>query len=253
MVVAGAPVVEGVTAIQALFSRALGLPVEVVAARDYEALIRGQIDRRIDYAIYSATAYAAASLRCGCVEPVVSPVDAAGAIGLRSILVKKPGAVPGRIATGPRDSLAGSLAPLALWPGAADAALVQAESLASAEAMFIDGGVDAFFGWALALPGDGETLSGGTTVRLETAGLGQGDYEIAWRSDMLRYGPHAVRADIPAERRERLRRLLVDGRDPAIPAYLASHYGGGFVAAAQEDYATVIEAVAGLTRDDPDR
>ncbi|MEO3386613.1 PhnD/SsuA/transferrin family substrate-binding protein [Mesorhizobium sp. CAU 1741] len=253
MVVGDTPVVEGLSAIQAMFSQALGLPVEVVAARDYEALIHGQIGGRLDYAIYSAAAYAAASIRCECLEPVVSPVDSTGAIGLRSILLLRPGAPPERIATGPRDSLAATLAPMALWPGDGAAggreALIQTESLAEAETMFVKGGVDAFFGWMPAWPDGGQALVGGTPERLEAAGLEADDYEIGWRSDILRYGPHAVRSDIAPERLDLLRRLLVEigGRDPDMPAYLANHYGGGFVAAAQGDYAAVIEAVAALS------
>ena len=73
------------------YARALGIPVEIFVARDYAALIDAQATARVDYAIYSTTAYATTSLLCGCVEPVVAPVGEDGATGIRAILVTRDG------------------------------------------------------------------------------------------------------------------------------------------------------------------
>src|SRR5690606_12458639 len=66
--------VADLSALKAAYSRALGMPVEVMVARDYARLAEAHIAGRIDYAVYSAQAYAAAALRCGCVTPVAAPV-----------------------------------------------------------------------------------------------------------------------------------------------------------------------------------
>lgn len=254
----GGPAVEGLSTIKRAFSRALGMPVEVFVARDFAALMEAQIGGRLDYAIYSATAYAAASTRCGCIRPVAAPVDVDGAVGLRSVLIVRPGAKAARIAVGAADSLASRLAPLASWPGAAAAVeeerLVEAGGAGAAEAMFLDGAVDGFFGWVTVSAdgpdGAGETI-GGSLARLRAAGLGPADYEIAWRSAPLRYGPHAVRADMSEERVDRLARLLTGaaGDLPELVAHLGRHHGGGFARADHGDYAAAIAALAALEGD----
>lgn len=254
----GTPAVEGLSAIRAAFSGALGMPVEVFVARDYAALIEAHVAGRVDYAVYSAVAYAAASIRCGCVQPVAAPVDADGAVGLRSVLILRRGApeggeAAGRIAVGPADSLAARLVPLASWPQAAAAqaqgGLVAAGSVSAAEAMFLDGEVDGFFGWARAWPGDDAgAAAGGSPARLRAAGLDGTVYEIGWRSPVLRYGPHAVRADLPAERVALLAGLLqrAGADDAELSFHLGRDHGGGFAAASHDDYAAVVEALEAL-------
>ncbi|TJX47883.1 MAG: phosphonate ABC transporter substrate-binding protein, partial [Mesorhizobium sp.] len=112
--------VPGLAVLTQAFTNALGMKVEFVVARDYAALIEGQADARIEYAIYSTTAYATALQRCGCIEPLVAPVDSDGAAGIRSVLLTRDGKLRGladmetrRIAMPPPDSVGGSLLPLA--------------------------------------------------------------------------------------------------------------------------------------------
>src|SRR5438445_3471984 len=52
--------VPGLALLTQSFTNALGMKVEFVVARDYAALIEAQANARIEYAIYSATAYATA-------------------------------------------------------------------------------------------------------------------------------------------------------------------------------------------------
>lgn len=249
--------VEGLGQIKAAYSGALGLPVEVMVARDYAALAEAQIGGRIDYAVYSAPAYAAASLRCRCLVPLAQPVDAGGAVGFRSVLVVRtdgPGGA-GRLALGPADSLATRLAPLAASREAREAAaggrLVEAQSAAHAQALFLRGEVDGFFGWvpATAEDGDGDDAAvSGTLAWLAASGLDPSAWRVAWRSAVLRYGPHAVRADMPAARMERLAGLLARAADDGVDlgARLAGGHGGGFAAVSAADYAPVEEALAAL-------
>ena len=96
-----------------------GIPVEIVPAPTYDALIDAQAGGHVDYAIYSATAYATAVLRCDCIEAFAAPVAADGALGFYSILVARSGdsiadlagAGGKRLGLGPADSVAGSIVP----------------------------------------------------------------------------------------------------------------------------------------------
>lgn len=259
--------VEGLAGIKAAFSSALDRPVEVLVARDYGVLAQAQIDGRIDYAAYSATAYAAAALRCGCLMPVAAPLDTDGAPGLYSVLIiRSEGAgTQGRLAVGPEDSLATRLVPLAASvearAAAAEGRLVEATSAAEAQAMFLQGDIDGFFGWVPALtpvlPEEGTEEGNATELslvgvfqQLSTAGLDRSAWRIAWQSALLRYGPHAVRNDLPAIQANQLVELLTgrltDDRD--LAARLAHGYGGGFTAVSAADYKPVEEALGILER-----
>ncbi|MCO5155762.1 MAG: PhnD/SsuA/transferrin family substrate-binding protein [Aquamicrobium sp.] len=246
--------VEGLAGIKAAYSAALGMPVEVMVARDYAALAEAQIAGRIDYAAYSAPAFAAASLRCGCVVPVAAPVDADGSVGLRSVLIVRPGFEEGsgRLAVGPADSLATRLAPLAASDEARAAAasgrLVETASAAEAEALFLSGKVDGFFGWTPARAENAtEPPPGGTPARLAASGLDPSAWRIAWRSDTLRYGPHAVRSDIAPGRVEKLAGLLESvAPGEAGPGRQIMRGHDRFAAVSPADYRAVLDAVAAL-------
>ena len=81
----------GLAVLKQAYAQALGIPVEIFVARDYAALIDAQATARVDYAIYSTTAYATAALLCACVEPVAAPVGEDGATGIKAILVTRDG------------------------------------------------------------------------------------------------------------------------------------------------------------------
>jgi len=245
--------VEGLAGIKAAYSAALGMPVEVMVARDYAALAEAQIAGRIDYAAYSAPAFAAAALRCGCVVPVAAPVDADGSVGLRSVLIVRGVSSRGeaRLAVGPADSLATRLVPLAASAEAREAAtsgrLVETASALEAESLFVAGEVDGFFGWVPAGPDDGTEPPGGSPARLAAAGLEPPAWRIAWRSTTLRYGPHAVRADTAPARVEKLVGLL-QGIAPgeAGPGRQIMRGHDRFAAVSPADYRAVIDALAAL-------
>ncbi|MER8372226.1 phosphate/phosphite/phosphonate ABC transporter substrate-binding protein [Mesorhizobium sp. M1406] len=232
------------------YTKALGMKVEFVVARDYASLIEAQANARIEYAIYSATAYATASQRCECIEPLVAPVDSDGAIGIRSVLLTRDGKLPDlaameshRIAMAPSDSVGGSLLPLAALTGegrevAEDAPfLVHADSAAAAETMLIDGRADGLFGWATAVA-DGQPEASGTRARLEAAGLSVTALRVVWTSGLLRYGPHAVRSDLDPEAKRRLTVFLTNLKSmtPDIYDLLETKHSGGFATVTPKDY-----------------
>lgn len=247
--------VPGLSRIENAYSKALGMPVEIFVARDYAALIDAQATRRVDYAIYSATAYAAASLLCSCVEPVAAPLGADGAIGLAAILVTRDdglhdisGIVGRRVAVAPADSITAFMLPAALTTidsvaTGSRADVVRAPTASAAEAMLVDGSADAIVGWAR-VDASG-ALSGGTLVRLAAAGLDRTSLKVIWQSPPLRYGPHALRSDLDGELRRTLVTFLTAARDLQPDTYelLDTNHGGGFVEARPRDYASAVAMV----------
>lgn len=249
--------VPGLALLTDAYTKALGMKVEFIVARDYPALIEAQASARIQYAIYSATAYATASQRCLCIEPLVAPVDSDGAVGIRSVLLTRDGKLPDlaamdshRIAMAPSDSVGGSLLPLAALAAegrkvAEDAPfLVHADSVEAAETMLVDGKADGLFGWVTAAA-DGQREASGTQARLEAAGLSVTALRIVWTSGLLRYGPHAVRSDLDPEAKRRLTVFLTNLKSttPDVYSLLESKHSGGFATVASKDYEIAVAIV----------
>lgn len=231
------------------YAKALGAPVEIFVATDYAALIEAQATGRVDYAAYSATAYAVAAERCGCVEPLAAPVGLDRSLGIRSVLITRDDRLPAledlperRVAVASADSVAGRLLPFAALAHAGfdftsdETSLVQVASVTEAEERLVDGSVDAMFGW---IPSDGvrEDDRGGTLDRLVAAGLDRSRLKVVWRSDLLRYGPHAVRTDLDREAKRRLRVFLLQlSASPDLYDLIEPARTGGFVAVSDADY-----------------
>ncbi len=260
--------VPGLALLTDAYSAALGVPVKVFVARDYATLIQAQIDRRVDYAVYSATAYALASVRCGCVEPLVAPTDADGAVSVRSVLVTRDAKVTKpadmatrRIALGAPDSVTATLMPLAdlAAAGVTDVAgqplLRHAASASAAEAMLADGTVDAVFGWQRAREAgaQGTPPRGGTLTRLEAAGIPASALQVVWSSGVLRYGPHAVLSSLDKEAKRRLVDFLtgLKARAPQVYGLLERDHMGGFVAVKASDYETAAALVRAAALEPP--
>ena len=252
--------VPGLALLTDAYSAALGMPVKVFVARDYAALIDAQIDRRVDYAVYSATAYALAAERCGCVEPLAAPTDADGAVGVRSVLVTRDARVTKpadmatrRVALGPPASVTTTLMPLAdlAAAGVADIReqplLSHAASASAAEAMLRAGTVDAIFGWERArrVEAGEPPPGGGTMARLKAAGIPATALQVVWTSGLLRYGPHAVRSDLDEDAKRRLVDFLtgLKTRNPEVYGLVEHDHSGGFVAVMASDYQTAAALV----------
>lgn len=246
--------VPGLSKLKRAYAQALGMPVEIFVARDYAALIDAQATQRIDYAIYSTTAYGTASLLCSCVEPVAAPLGSNGATGVMAILITRDDRLKSladigahRVAIAPQQGVATSMLPLAtlsagnILTDGMQARFVNTESTAAAEAMLVDGSVDAIFGWSGG-PGD---PSGGTLARLAGAGLDPASLKVIWQSPVLRYGPHALRSGLDAEVRRTLVAFLTGLKDiqPDVYDLLDAAHGGGFVEVQPRDYAVALDMV----------
>ncbi|MDX8526133.1 PhnD/SsuA/transferrin family substrate-binding protein [Mesorhizobium sp. MSK_1335] len=254
----GGNTVPGLARLTDAYANAIGMKVEFVVARDYAALIEAQASGRVQYAVYSALAYATASERCGCVEPLVAPVDADGAVGIHSVLVTRDGRLPDlaamtshRVAIAPAGNAGGALLPLAALSAegvkiAQDSPfLARAASATAAETTLIGGEADALFGWEPADATGRSTHSDGTVARLAAAGIPEASLRVLWTSGLLRYGPHAVRSDLDPEAKRRLTVFLTNlkSQTPDVYDLLERAHSGGFVPAASKDYAMALAIV----------
>lgn len=240
----------GASTIEAAYGRLLGMRVNLFVARDYAALVDAQASGRLEYAVYSALAYAAAARFCSCVEPLAAPSGADGATGIRSVLIERRAAGaadadPATIATPGGDDVAGWLLPFASYEhqgralsGEDDFVMDLATPQAAAMA-FAEGRAGGLFGWMPA--GSWEELSprGGTFDRLAAMGVAADDLVASWRSDPLPFGPHAVRADLAVEAKVLLRDFLLTlkERDPDLYDLIEPERQGGFVRVKHDDYA----------------
>lgn len=243
------------------FSEILNMPVEVIFTRDFPTLIEGQMAGRIDYAIYSASAYATAHLLCKCVIPLVAPVAENGAEGLRVFLYSqspqlknvndmplvKTGWVVGDTVTSALLPKAGII--IAGKPLLGNEAFItpvedEAEAIAALNAATLDG----VFVWG---QGNSTDLSAETNAkdRLIDLGLENTDIKPIWQSEFLRFGPHAVSQRVPLEARIEMANALVAMRNenPVLYELLDETLGGGFQTVKDSDYAPVISIVNKLS------
>lgn len=253
--------VAGLASLRQAYARAIGMPVEIFVARDYAALIDAQASSRVDYAVYSAAAYATAWLLCHCVEPVAAPIGSDGATGLRLVMIARDGKVGSladaashRIAMVSPNKADASFPPLneladaGLVVSDASAFAVPAGSPGDAERLLIDGAADAMLGWIPASGSEDEGLAGGTLARLEAAGMEPASLAVVWKSKLVRYGPHVVRNDVDAGIKTLLAAFLghLKESQPDIYDLVEDSHGGGFVATSHADYESVIATVAAI-------
>lgn len=228
--------VMGLERLREAFSTALGRRVEILVAKDFPSMIEAQIAGRLDYAVYSAMAYALAWRMCECVEPLAAPVSSDGERGMVAALFVRTDALRGaetRPLVPPDAPLLAGL----LKAGQRQAQPIPQQAEA-AEAAFVAGEASAYLGW---LPiGDAIRPDGGTAARLAAAGA---RFSTVWTSPPVRFGPHAVRTDLPAADRSRLLFLLkgLHESDPIAYEAIEQVLSGGFQPAAQADYQAVID------------
>ncbi|HTV70052.1 MAG TPA: PhnD/SsuA/transferrin family substrate-binding protein [Rhizobiaceae bacterium] len=252
----GGHVVTGLAEIKRAYSMALGLPVEVLVAEDYASLIQAQAAGRLEYAIYSATGYATAYQLCACIEPIVAPVAEDGATGMRAVLITRDGKLKSvddigahRVAIVRKDNISGFAipgSPLGAAFEKAGSAIQKVDTAAAAETMLVDGSVDAIFGWVPASAVATAQFPGsGTLERLHAAGIDPASLSVIWTSDLIRFGPHALRSDLDAEAKSSLTIFLTTmfSQSPDIYDLVERERGGGFRTATHAEYEPVLEAV----------
>ena len=191
----------------------LGLHVELFPAISYDALIEAQASDRIQYGIYSATAFASAEIMCDCLEPVAVPTADDGSTGFHAVLAARTDsaihsltdAKGARLAVGPEGSVAGRLVPFAAFaasgiePRTYFSVLIETRSPEDAMAALLLGEADVALGWS-SLEGDAAAGygSGVFTKMVADGTLAMSDIRLIWQSERIPYGPHAIRRDLPS-------------------------------------------------------
>ncbi len=243
----------------------IGLPVELVPAGNYAALIDAEATDRVQYAIHSATSYVTTAARCRCIEPLVVPAAFDGAKGFYAVLLARadsaiasPADGKGKIlAVTGDDSIAGRLVPLkylareGIDPTTHFASVVQAADPGAAIASLQAGMVDLAVGWS-SLTGDRATGYdfGVLTSLVQARTLSMDSVKVVWQSPLIPFGPHAVRSDLPDDLKARLRDALT-GMAASAPVALdavdrSPIGGGGFAPITAADYAVVADLI-GIT------
>lgn len=239
-----------------------GVPVEIVPAATYQALIDAQAGGQVHYGVYSATSFATALVSCECVEAIGAPVAADGAFGFHSILVSAAGsgidsladAQGRRIALAGPDSVAGRLIPMRAFaaegidPQQFFAEVVTTADPQAAIATLLGGKADVAAAWSSLTGPASAGYDFGALTRLVADGrLQMGQIDIIWQSRLIPFGPHAVRTDIPPELRALLARALVamSGADPEALDSIDRHGfgGGGFATPDPSLYTVVLDLV----------
>jgi phosphonate transport system substrate-binding protein len=226
----------------------LGTRVEIVPERDYATLIDAQITARVQYAIYSGSAFATAEAMCSCVEPIAVPAHADGAVGFYSILLSRADSPIAtlddarglRLALVAGDSIAGRLVPVdslkdaGTLPDQFFAAVSDMPSPQAAVAALLAGEADVAVAWS-SLTGDPQTgFNRGVLAKMVGEGaLAMDQIRIIWQSELIPYGPHAVRSDVSQELKAALLAALtsVSAADPAAVDAIDRSGVTGFVAA----------------------
>jgi phosphonate transport system substrate-binding protein len=259
--VAGLPATDRLEPFRRRLAAALQKPVVLAPQPDGRALVAALVAGRLDYALLSASGFAAAERACHCLEPLAAPRAADGATGWRATVVVrgdstlrdvadlkgKSLAAPGSDAFSGRAYAFAALAKA----GAAEADLGRVDPASGPEAAaraVAERRADAALIW---LPDAGAGASAATAPRgplallAEHGGLPPDGLRPLWQSPSVPHGPHAVRADLPSAWRVRLRDLLVNLKSDDPDAYDAVEpdLGGGFVVIDKAAYTPLGEAL----------
>ena len=253
-------------------AEALGLNVEIFAAKNYRILINAHVAARIEYAIYSATAYATAWKMCECVEPLVLPKSLSGENNYKSIIIAADGGpqnldqLVGAKLTGlSANSFAGYK--FAAFELAAAAVKLPddiqfAPSGEQAVQQYLAGDYNALIGWS-SLSGDPQAgyslgtlkliaeLNGKNKADRSQAGLAAPNPVIGrviWQSSAIPHRPHAIRKTLAAEAKTLLRVVLTRmyETDPVAYDSIEPVFGGGFAAASHSQFLPIIAYVNSL-------
>jgi phosphonate transport system substrate-binding protein len=237
------------------------LPVEIVPLPTFDALIEAQSSARVQYGIYSATAFSSAASSCRCVEPLAVPTAAGGETGFHAILVARSDgpirsladAKDSRLALAGPDSVAGRLLPMKAFEAEGIVAsdyfsevLDKADPEMALTAL-LAGETDIAAAWS-SLAGD-ETAGysfGSLSALVAEGSLSMDQIRIVWQSPLIPFGPHAVRNDLPGELKTLLGNALtaMAYEDPAALDAVDRSGGGGFVSADASLFASTDALIA---------
>ena len=245
--------------LRAAYSGALGMPVEIFQAKDFPSLIDAQASSRIEYAFYTAQAYATAYLACECVEPLAAPQGADGSAGIKTVLLVDEALSVADIANSKgigfagKDSLSTYGVALASFQPKG-ISLTGTESWLRLEGAPSDmlsglqnGSLDGFFA---AVPSSlklGDALRNDTTLASELAKTGR-KIKAVWLSDTVPNGPHAVRKNLAPAAKEALLKMLssMATTDPDLNDLLLPEDAVAFNPVSHQAYGLALKATKAL-------
>ena len=237
------------------FAQTLSMPVEIIQMRDFPALIDAQASSRIEYAIYSAGAYATAWISCECITPLVAPVSLNGSIGTRTALFLDKSVSLANLATSKgiaisgKDSLTAFGVPLSEFVSASgalkgdEAWLKFFDNGDAAIAFLKSGAADALFASIPANQPSKQALD--PNDALLTSGR---DFVPVWQSQVIPFGPHAIRKNLNPEVKKLLQTFLISlaANDPDMFELLSESNAANFAPISPEAYTPAINAVRAL-------
>ena len=242
--------------------KVLKMPVEIVAVQDYQTLIEAQLSSRIEYAVYSSSAFSTAWLLCKCIQPLVAPQSKDGVTGFRSILLvnKKEitslKSVAGKtILIAGRNSFAGyilprhQLAEQGVDITSTEWSLKHQASMETALTNLKKGEGAGIFGWVPSYVAPENKLQqkrnliGGS---FWTLGKKQNNFHSVWSSSPIPHGPHAIRTNLDGRVKKTLSVFLTSLHKENYIAYRAieNTFFGGLIPVKLKDYQPVISLVS---------
>jgi phosphonate transport system substrate-binding protein len=250
---------EDIDKVRATFGTALGMPVEIFLAKDFPSLIDAQASSRVEYAMYSAGAYATAWLACQCVEPLAAPLGADGSIGTRTALVADQKLTPSALATskgvgvpsGESISTFGvalaSFVPNGIKLTGNEPWLQTKSDLAEALVNLKAGTLDGLFAAVPSSASQASVLEGASTLASELGKTGR-TLRTLWLSETLPYGPHAVRKNLAPEAKALLLKMLIglQSADPDVNDILLPEGTDKFTAISHSAYGLALDATKAL-------
>jgi len=234
--------------------------VEVFAAKDYATLIEAQLSSRIEYAVYSASAFSAAWSLCKCVQPLAAPSSAEGATGFRSILIaakKSSETLSGlkgkTILIAGKSSFSGYLLPQQqLASQGIDITsdgwkLDILDGMETAVAGLKKGDGSALFGWIPAFDKNDKKIS--STGTIADLGRQAEQFNIVWRSSPIPFGPHAIRNNLDKRVQVILENFLMglDKQNPKAYQAIENNFMGGFKLVDLTKYRPILNLIKQLT------
>jgi phosphonate transport system substrate-binding protein len=237
------------------------LPVEIVPAENYDALIAAQMGSRVDYAIESATAFVTADARCNCVEALAVPTRSGGEPGFFALLVARADspiatladAEGARLALAGEDSIAGRLLQMKAFETEGIVAenffseIVEVRDPEAAITALLAGEAELAVAWSSLSGEPAAGYSFGVLADLVAeGGLAMEQIEIVWQSPLIPFGPHVIRSALPDELKQLLSRALLDvaQQDPVAFDAVDRFGGRGFVAADAGLFAPIAALIA---------
>lgn len=236
-------------AVEKAISASLGIPTEIIRFPSFSALIDAHASARVQYAIHSAVSYAATEAVCGCVTPLRRPISGDGAIGFRSVLVVRDGAVADiaalKVAYSSEASVSGWTLPREAMAsgGLATPQLVRAGTVSAALDLYLAGSVDGFFAWIPEIADKAPSAAAGDIFGgVHAERLATGDpLRMLWLSEPVFNGPHAVLRALPEDLVAALGTFLdeMPAKAPGLLDIIEPLHSGGYVPAVPENYRTL--------------